>query len=89
LAHELRGIHDALEDVEFHIRKPDLEMTNTTARAILRDAIAALASPAPMPECDLCVGKCRGHSLGHPEQWEPEPGSRAALGSVQDKEIGK
>lgn len=29
--------------------------------------------------CDLCAGECRGHSLGHPAEWEPEPGSRAAL----------
>lgn len=27
--------------------------------------------------CDLCADLCRGHSLGHPEQWEPEAGSRA------------
>jgi len=27
--------------------------------------------------CDLCAGKCRGHSLGRPEEWQPEPGSRA------------
>lgn len=28
--------------------------------------------------CVLCVGECRGHSLGRPEEWEPEPGSLAA-----------
>lgn len=43
----------------------------------------ALLSPskgvASEANCDLCVGKCRGHSLGHAEQWEPEPGSRASL----------
>jgi hypothetical protein len=49
-----------------------------------RAAIAALARPAeptiPVEgPCDLCVGKCRTHSLGRPEEWVPEPGSRAAL----------
>lgn len=29
--------------------------------------------------CHLCAGKCRGHSLGNPGAWEPEPGSAAAL----------
>lgn len=29
--------------------------------------------------CELCVNECRGHRLGHPEEWIPEPGSRAAL----------
>lgn len=28
--------------------------------------------------CILCAGECRGHSLGHPEEWVPEPGSLAA-----------
>ena len=29
--------------------------------------------------CFLCAGKCRGHSLGHSDQWEPEEGSQAWL----------
>lgn len=29
--------------------------------------------------CHLCADKCRGHSLGSPEEWAPEPGSAAAL----------
>lgn len=35
-------------------------------------------SPSPEAPCDLCVGECHGHSPGHPEQWIPEPGSRAS-----------
>lgn len=36
--------------------------------------------PATEPTCDLCVGKCRGHSLGgNRAAWEPEPGSREDL----------
>jgi hypothetical protein len=27
--------------------------------------------------CDLCAGKCRGHSLLGSDGWEPEPGSRS------------
>lgn len=41
---------------------------------------AALQSPAPVQgwgPCELCAGECRGHSLGHDDQWEPEEGSRA------------
>jgi Lar family restriction alleviation protein len=41
---------------------------------------ASLPAPAPaaVQTCDLCAGKCRGHSLtGDPAAWEPEPGSRA------------
>jgi hypothetical protein len=45
-------------------------------------ADAAIASVPPEPVCDLCVGECRGHSLGHPEEWEPEPGSKAAVPPV-------
>lgn len=29
--------------------------------------------------CEICAGKCHGHSLGRPEEWVPEPGSRQAL----------
>lgn len=34
--------------------------------------------------CILCKGACRGHSLGHPEEWEPEKGSAADAGEVRE-----
>jgi len=39
-----------------------------------------------MSNCFLCAGKCRGHSLGHPEQWVPEPGSQAAEAEARHQE---
>jgi hypothetical protein len=43
-------------------------------------ALTNEAAPAGEVEgsCFLCAGKCRGHSLGDPKAWEPEPGSEAA-----------
>lgn len=50
---------------------------------IVETAMASII-PAQDAPCHLCAGECRGHSLGHPEEWEPEPGSRAA----QDALVG-
>ena len=36
------------------------------------------------PTCVICAGECRGHSLGHSDQWKPEAGSRVAV--MQDVE---
>lgn len=35
--------------------------------------------------CDLCAGKCRGHSLGHADQWEPEVGSFAHAQAIVER----
>jgi len=43
------------------------------------EAIKVALSPIGHVSCDLCAGACRGHSLGRPEEWEPERGSRAWL----------
>jgi len=39
---------------------------------------------AEQPTCVICAGECRGHSLGHSDQWKPEAGSRVAV--MQDVE---
>jgi hypothetical protein len=52
-------------------------MSDDIARIAAREI--ALEATMQAGECDLCAGKCRGHSLGRPEQWEPEVGSRAAM----------
>lgn len=57
-------------------------------------AYSSQAATQPIPvaspgygSCDLCASECRGHSLGHEGQWQPEPGSRA-YGRQQSYEAG-
>jgi hypothetical protein len=87
----LRSARDAIASLdEFALGGADIVDTHTGESIgqygirdeLLSEIDAAIASVPPEPVCDLCVGECRGHSLGHPEEWEPEPGSKAAVPPV-------
>lgn len=77
---QIVGGHELLATV-YGPTKEDAEQN----QAMLLAALSQRPSPhdeGVTSDCELCVGKCRGHRLGHPEDWEPEPGSRAARSQV-------
>lgn len=56
----------------------------------LQETVAGSPKPVSADEaraagCDLCVGACRGHSFGRPDEWNPEPGSRAYAALIQQE----
>lgn len=46
LLSEFRAVIRAMEIVEFHAREPNLDLTNKTCRAILKDVLTALRARA-------------------------------------------
>ena len=60
------------EAIEAAARAMEKSLAWNAAIAVLRQHFGPTGDES---KCDLCVGKCRGHSLG--SEWVPEIGSRA------------